>query len=70
MSDGRPNPDAPLARVASDEASAARGKRKIFFGAAPGVGTTYAMLETGRKLATEGAGVVAGPGGLLRSGSG
>ena len=60
MSDGRPNPDALLARVASDEASAARGKLKIFFGAAPGVGKTYAMLEAGRKLAKEGLDVVVG----------
>lgn len=60
MSDGRPNPDDLLARVAADEAAAARGKLKIFFGAAPGVGKTYAMLEAGRKLAKQGVDVVVG----------
>jgi two-component system sensor histidine kinase KdpD len=56
----RPDPDALLARVAAEEAAAARGKLKIFFGAAPGVGKTYAMLEAGRKLAKEGTDVVVG----------
>ncbi|MBL9092659.1 MAG: sensor histidine kinase KdpD [Planctomycetaceae bacterium] len=60
MNDGRPNPDALLARVAAEEAQTARGKLKIFFGAAPGVGKTYAMLEAGRKLAKEGVDVVVG----------
>ena len=60
MNDGRPNPDALLARVAADEAAAKRGKLKIFFGAAPGVGKTYAMLEAGRKLAKQGIDVVVG----------
>jgi two-component system sensor histidine kinase KdpD len=60
MNDGRPNPDALLARVAADEAAAKRGKLKIFFGAAPGVGKTYAMLEAGRKLAKQGLDVVVG----------
>jgi two-component system sensor histidine kinase KdpD len=60
MNDGRPNPDALLARVAADEAAAKRGKLKIFFGAAPGVGKTYAMLEAGRKLAKQGVDVVVG----------
>lgn len=60
MNDGRPNPDALLARVAADEAASTRGKLKIFFGAAPGVGKTYAMLEAGRKLAKQGLDVVVG----------
>lgn len=60
MNDGRPNPDALLARVAADEAASTRGKLKIFFGAAPGVGKTYAMLEAGRKLAKQGVDVVVG----------
>ncbi|MGC3967993.1 MAG: hypothetical protein QM775_11675 [Pirellulales bacterium] len=60
MNDGRPNPDALLARVAAEEAATTRGKLKIFFGAAPGVGKTYAMLEAGRKLAKEGRDVVVG----------
>ncbi len=60
MSSKRPNPDALLARVQADEAKQARGKLKIFFGAAPGVGKTYAMLEAARKAGKEGADVVIG----------
>jgi two-component system sensor histidine kinase KdpD len=59
-SDERPDPDQLLARVAADEARQARGRLKLFFGAAPGVGKTYAMLEAGRKQAKEGHDVVVG----------
>ena len=37
-----------------------RGKLKIFFGAAPGVGKTYAMLESARARRAEGVDVVVG----------
>jgi two-component system sensor histidine kinase KdpD len=60
MTDDRPDPDALLARVQAEEAKQARGKLKIFFGAAPGVGKTYAMLEAGRKVAKEGVNVLVG----------
>jgi two-component system sensor histidine kinase KdpD len=40
--------------------SAGRGKLKIFFGAAAGVGKTYAMLLAARELASEGVEVVVG----------
>src|SRR4051794_17091506 len=60
MSNERPNPDTLLARVQAEDVKATRGKLKIFFGAAPGVGKTYAMLEAGRKLAKEGLDVVVG----------
>src|SRR5262245_2119597 len=60
MSDARPNPDELLARVQAEEAKSHRGKLKIFFGAAPGVGKTYAMLEAARKIAKEGVNVVVG----------
>lgn len=60
MSNQRPDPDALLARVQADEAKQARGKLKIFFGAAPGVGKTYSMLEAARKAGKEGADVVVG----------
>ena len=60
MPDERPDPDALLARVQAEEAKQARGKLKIFFGAAPGVGKTYSMLEAGRKVAKEGIDVVVG----------
>src|ERR1035437_8737707 len=39
---------------------AARGRLKIFFGAAAGVGTTYAMLQAARVKRYEGIDVVAG----------
>lgn len=44
----RPNADELLARVQMEERRAKRGKLTIFFGAAPGVGKTYAMLEAAR----------------------
>lgn len=60
MNDSRPNPDKLLAQVQAEEAEQARGKLKIFFGAAPGVGKTYAMLEAARKVAKDGVDVVIG----------
>ncbi len=44
----RPNPDELLRRVVAAEARGQRGKLTVFFGAAPGVGKTYAMLEIAR----------------------
>ncbi|MEU3354420.1 DUF4118 domain-containing protein [Streptomyces sp. NPDC037389] len=38
----------------------ARGKLRIYLGAAPGVGKTYAMLEEGRRLRAQGTDVVIG----------
>src|SRR5262245_12459305 len=58
--DSRPNPDELLARVQADEAKSQRGRLKIFFGAAPGVGKTYAMLEAARREKAAGADVVVG----------
>lgn len=43
---GRPNPDDLLARVDESSRGERRGRLKIFFGAAPGVGKTFAMLES------------------------
>src|SRR5512147_2685403 len=60
MSDQRPDPDALLRRVSADEARASRGRLKVFFGAAPGVGKTYAMLETARLKQRAGTDVVIG----------
>ncbi len=60
MTETRPDPDALLARVKAEEAKQARGKLKVFFGAAPGVGKTYAMLEAARKAGKEGMDVVVG----------
>src|SRR5512144_904393 len=50
----RPDPDALLARVVQDEARSRRGRLKLFFGAAPGVGKTYTMLEAARAARAEG----------------
>ena len=59
-SEGRPDPDQLLERVRADEARQARGKLKIFFGAAAGVGKTYAMLEAARARQAAGVDVVVG----------
>jgi two-component system sensor histidine kinase KdpD len=48
MAERRPDPDELLARVREEEARSLRGKLTIFFGAAPGVGKTYLMLEAAR----------------------
>ncbi|MCX5661640.1 MAG: sensor histidine kinase KdpD [Planctomycetota bacterium] len=56
----RPDPDALLAAVTADEKRAARGKLRIFFGAAAGVGKTYAMLSAARDKAGEGVDLVVG----------
>jgi two-component system, OmpR family, sensor histidine kinase KdpD len=54
----RPNPDEVLARVKAEESR--RGKLKIFFGAAAGVGKTYTMLESAKHRIKEGIDVVVG----------
>jgi two-component system sensor histidine kinase KdpD len=56
----RPNPDEILARMKREETKSTRGKLKIFFGMSPGVGKTYAMLQTAREKQTEGCEVVVG----------
>jgi two-component system, OmpR family, sensor histidine kinase KdpD len=60
MADKRPNPDELLARVQASEERAQRGKLKIFFGYAAGVGKTYAMLEAARRERAEGVEIVVG----------
>src|SRR3989442_232534 len=59
MAEQRPDPDALLRRLAADEGRN-RGRLKIFFGASPGVGKTYAMLEAARARRAEGKDVVIG----------
>jgi two-component system sensor histidine kinase KdpD len=56
LDDRRPSPDALLELAAKDK----RGKLKIFIGAAPGVGKTYAMLSGAQRLKGEGKDVVIG----------
>jgi two-component system, OmpR family, sensor histidine kinase KdpD len=53
---GRPDPDALLAAFRRETA----GRLKVFLGAAPGVGKTYAMLQNARRLKNEGVDVVIG----------
>ena len=60
MNDSRPDPDQLLARVERDQARAKRGRLKIFFGAAAGVGKTYAMLLAARERRAENLDVVVG----------
>ncbi|TXT38762.1 MAG: two-component system OmpR family sensor histidine kinase KdpD [Planctomycetota bacterium] len=60
MTDDRPNPDELLERVKAEEAEAHRGRLKIFFGYAAGVGKTYAMLEAAHREKAQGVEVVAG----------
>lgn len=58
--DERPDPDALLATIQKQEARDQRGKLKIFFGMAAGVGKTYAMLEAAHQRKAEGVDVVVG----------
>lgn len=54
--ENRPSPEALLAEARRE----GRGRLKIFLGAAPGVGKTYAMLETAHERRRDGVDVVAG----------
>jgi two-component system sensor histidine kinase KdpD len=54
--ESRPQPEALLAEAAKE----GRGRLKIFLGAAPGVGKTYAMLEAAQRRKAEGIDVVVG----------
>lgn len=58
--DQRPDPDALLDEVKAEQQEATRSKLKIFFGASPGVGKTYAMLLEAQRLRSQGIDVVAG----------
>src|SRR5262245_6358872 len=60
MAEVRPDPDQLLAQVQAEEARARRGRLRIFFGAAAGVGKTYAMLEAARGAKAAGTEVVIG----------
>ena len=58
--DARPDPDALIERIRSDEARARRGKLRIYFGSAAGVGKTFAMLAAARLAKEQGTDVVVG----------
>jgi len=52
--ENRPDPDALLAAYHRE----GEGRLKVFVGAAPGVGKTYAMLQGARRLKNDGVDVV------------
>jgi len=61
MSDDRPSPEQMLAQLqASGASERGRGRLKIFFGYAAGVGKTYAMLQAAQALKAAGVDVVVG----------
>ncbi|WP_428308143.1 DUF4118 domain-containing protein [Lacipirellula sp.] len=60
MTDSRPNPDQLLAQLHREENRAGRGRLRIFFGYAAGVGKTYSMLSTAQRERAEGVDVVVG----------
>ncbi len=60
MEEQRPSPDELLDRVRREAERSREGQLKIFFGAAPGVGKTYAMLEAARQKRAEGVDIVVG----------
>ncbi|MBI1281780.1 MAG: DUF4118 domain-containing protein [Anaerolineaceae bacterium] len=60
MDEYRPDPDELLAAIQKVENRQRRGKLKIFFGMAAGVGKTYTMLDNARQRQAEGVDVVVG----------
>jgi two-component system sensor histidine kinase KdpD len=60
MEEYRSDPDALLAAIQRHDLREQRGRLKIFFGMAAGVGKTHAMLETARQLQADGVDVVVG----------
>ncbi len=60
MEKRRPDPDLILAQMRREAERSREGQLKIFFGAAPGVGKTYAMLAAAQQKLAEGADIVVG----------
>jgi two-component system sensor histidine kinase KdpD len=58
--EGRPDPGALLERVKAEQRESTRSKLRLWFGASPGVGKTYTMLENAQRLKREGVDVVVG----------
>ena len=56
----RPDPDALLRQIRTDEQLQTRGRLKIFFGYAAGVGKTYSMLEAAHAAKNSGVDVLCG----------
>jgi two-component system sensor histidine kinase KdpD len=60
MNEQRPDADELLKRVKEEEARAGRGTLRVFFGAAAGVGKTYAMLKAAHEQRENNVDVVVG----------
>lgn len=60
MEERRPDADQLLAEIRREEDRHREGQLKVFFGAAPGVGKTYAMLEAARQKRAERVDIVVG----------
>jgi two-component system sensor histidine kinase KdpD len=60
MENKRPDPDVLLERTAAEDERQRQGKLKVFFGAAPGVGKTYAMLGAARQRLRDGVDIAVG----------
>lgn len=58
--DQRPEPEALLRKLKREEDQSSRGRLRIYLGAAPGVGKTYAMLNEGKRRAQRGTDVIVG----------
>jgi two-component system sensor histidine kinase KdpD len=61
MNARRLDADAVLARLREETRRVARGRLKILFGAAAGIGTTYAILRATQTRRTAGIDVILGP---------
>ena len=59
MEPKRPNPDDLLKNVQEEEDRRKRARLKVFFGMAPGVGKTFAMLQDAQVRLMEGVDVLA-----------
>jgi len=60
VTETRPDPDALLAQMRSDDARARRGRLRIYFGASAGVGKTWAMLTAAQRERAAGRDVLIG----------
>lgn len=60
MMDGRPDPDELLNQINQSKVSEGRGRLKIFFGYAAGVGKTYTMLDDAHTAKKAGIDVIVG----------
>ncbi len=60
MLERRPSPESLLQRAHEEERQAQRGKLKIYFGAAPGVGKTYTMVKDAIANRAQGIDIIVG----------